>query len=163
MLLVKLNNLQTSAWLNLNYGTTKQKSKMKSLQRWWNLLKLVTKSLTSLILVIFFVPVKWVISFCLGERFAWGNERKWKASIFRLTNVSSSNLNTINLKLFQGPRPDSGNDRSKKVLDALENDTKTNLQENIPGKVRFQKKWGPCPLLATPPPIVEGPVFHNHG
>ena len=74
-----------------------------------------------------------------------------------------SNLNTINLKLFQGPRPDSGNDRSKKVLDALENDTKTNLQENIPGKVRFQKKWGPCPLLATPPPIVEGPVFHNHG
>ena len=100
------------------------------------------------------VPVKWVISFCLGERFAWGNERKWKDSIFRLTNVSSSNLNTINLKLFQGPRPDSGNGGPKKVLDVLENDTKTNLQENIPGKVRFQKKWG-----SSPPPHRRGACF----
>ena len=42
----------------------------------------------------------------------------------------------------QGPRQDSGSAGTKKVLDALENDTKANFQENIPVKVWFQKKWG---------------------
>ena len=42
----------------------------------------------------------------------------------------------------QGPRQDSGSTRVKKVLDALENDTKANFREIIPGKVRFQKTWG---------------------
>ena len=51
MLLVKLKNLHTSAHLNLNYGTTKKKS--KRLQEWWNLSKLVTNTLSSLILVFF--------------------------------------------------------------------------------------------------------------
>ena len=37
MLLARLNNLHTSASLNLNYGTTKQKTKMWRLQEWWNL------------------------------------------------------------------------------------------------------------------------------
>ena len=41
---------------------------------------------------------------------------------------------------MQGPRRDSGNTGAKKCLDALENDTKPNLQENIPGKVPFQTK-----------------------
>ena len=35
-------------------------------------------------------------------------------------------------------------------LDVLENDKKPNFQENIPGKVRFKKKWG---AMATRPPI----------
>ena len=42
----------------------------------------------------------------------------------------------------EGPRQDSGILVAKKVFDALENDTKVNFWENIPGKVRFQKKWG---------------------
>ena len=42
---------------------------------------------------------------------------------------------------FQGPRPDSGITRAKTVLNGLENDTKVNFQENIPGKVRFHKNW----------------------
>ena len=54
MSLVKLKNLHTSACLNLNYGKTKQKS--KRLQGWWNLSKLVTNTLASLILVIFSAP-----------------------------------------------------------------------------------------------------------
>ena len=36
---VKLKNLQTSACLNLNYGTTKQKPKMQRFQKWWNFIK----------------------------------------------------------------------------------------------------------------------------
>ena len=32
--------------------------------------------------------------------------------------------------------------RPKKVLDALENDTKANFLENIIKKIRFQKNWG---------------------
>ena len=71
------------------------------------------------------VLVKWSISFWLGEHFAWWNEQKWEDSIFQFTNVSSSNIHTINLKLFQGPRQDFGNARAKNVLDALENDIKT--------------------------------------
>ena len=47
------------------------------------------------------VRVEWVISFCLGE--SWGNKQKWKGSVFWLTNVCSSNLNTINLNIFQSP------------------------------------------------------------
>ena len=42
----------------------------------------------------------------------------------------------------QGPRRDSGSAEAKKVLDALENDTKANFQENIPAKIQFQKKRG---------------------
>ena len=120
MLLVKLKNLHTSACLNLNNDTTKQKPKMWRLQRRWNLSKLVTNTLASLILVIFqlhnlpppfcweknrfsenVVRVKCVISFCLGESFAWGHKQKLTDSIFWLTNVSSNNLNTINMELFR--------------------------------------------------------------
>ena len=50
---------------------------------------------------------EWVSSFCLegnyknlGESFAWRHEWKWPDSIFWLTNVFASNLNTITLKLF---------------------------------------------------------------
>ena len=46
---VKLKNPHTLTWLNLSYGTTKPKTKMKKLQRWWDL----SKPVTSLILVIF--------------------------------------------------------------------------------------------------------------
>ena len=77
------------------------------------------------------VLVKWVIFFSLEEYFAergggggGGYEHKWKDLIFRLVNVSSSNLNTINLKFFQGPQPDSANAGAKNVLNDLENDTK---------------------------------------
>ena len=48
------------------------------------------------------VLVKWIISFWLREHFAWWNEQKWEDSIFQFTNVSSSNINTINLKIFPG-------------------------------------------------------------
>ena len=37
-------------------------------------------------------------------------------------------------------RQDSGSYGAKNVLNALENDTKANFQERIPGKVRLQKK-----------------------
>ena len=42
------------------------------------------------------VQVKWVTSYSLAESFAWGNEQKWKDSIFWLANVSCSNLNIRN-------------------------------------------------------------------
>ena len=104
-----LKNPYTSTCLNLNYVTTKQKPKMQRLQPWWNLSKLVNNTLTSLAFVIFQlhnpplfllsgkrfseIPVRsiWVISFYLGESFAWDISK----------NVSSNNLNTINLKLFR--------------------------------------------------------------
>ena len=44
---VKLKNLYTLTCLNLIYGTTKHKTKIKRLQRWWDL------SVTSVILVVF--------------------------------------------------------------------------------------------------------------
>ena len=103
------------------------------------------------------VVVKWSISFWLGEHFAWWNEQKWEDSIFQFTNVSSSNINTINLKLFQGPRRDFGNARAKNVLDALENETKRIFQENISGKVRFQEKWGLWGFIPLPPPPCHPP------
>ena len=40
---------------------------------------------------------------------------------------------------MQDSRQDSGSAEAKKVLDALENDTKANIQNNNPGKVRFSK------------------------
>ena len=55
------------------------------------------------------VRVKWVISYCLEESLAWRNKQKWRDSIFLFTNVSSSYLNTINLKLFHVSWQDSGN------------------------------------------------------
>ena len=39
--------------------------------------------------------------------------------------------------------------RDQNNLDALGNDTKTNFQKNIPGKVQFQKRSGSC--LPHPP------------
>ena len=42
----------------------------------------------------------------------------------------------------QGPQQDSLSDRARQVLNALGNDTEVDFQENIPGKVRFPKKWG---------------------
>ena len=40
------------------------------------------------------------------------------------------------------PRQNSGSSGAKNVSDALDNDTKANLPENVPGKMRFQKKRG---------------------
>ena len=34
-----------------------------------------------------------------------------------------------------------GSTEAKKVLDALENDTKVDFQDNVSDKVQFQKKW----------------------
>ena len=45
--LVKLKNLHTSGCSKLNYCTTKHKPKMKRLQRWSNLSKLVTNTLVN--------------------------------------------------------------------------------------------------------------------
>ena len=45
---VKLKNLHILACLNLSYGTTKRKTKMERLQRWWDL----SKPGASLVLVI---------------------------------------------------------------------------------------------------------------
>ena len=42
--------------------------------------------------------------------------------------------------LQQNPRRDSWSAGAKKVLIVLENDTKENSQENVPGKVWFQKR-----------------------
>ena len=56
---VKLKNLHTLTCLNLIYGTTKQKTKMIKLQRWWDL----SKPITSLI---FF-------SFIILPTFCWTN------------------------------------------------------------------------------------------
>ena len=42
--------------------------------------------------------------------------------------------------IFQDPQQDSGSAGTKIILDASENDTKENFQENIPGKKQFQKK-----------------------
>ena len=60
--------------------------------------------------------------------------------MFKAYKNSTSKKVTIQPSV-QGPRRDSGSVGTKKVLDALENDTKANFQENILGKVRFQKKW----------------------
>ena len=59
----------------------------------------------------------------------------------------------------QGPRRDSRSPEAKKVLNVLENDTKANFQENIPDKVRFQKKlWGHGPSA----PLRQGGLEPNH-
>ena len=60
MSLVKLQNFQTSACLNLNY-VTKQTKKVKG-AKIVDLIKLVTNTLTSLILVIFFF-FSFIVSF----------------------------------------------------------------------------------------------------
>ena len=44
--------------------------------------------------------------------------------------------------LSQHPRQESGCADAKKLSDALESYMKANFQENIPGNVPFQKKWG---------------------
>ena len=62
---VKLKNLHTPACLNLHYGTAKQKPKMKRLQRWWNLPKLVTNT----ILIIF--NFSHIFSFIILPFFCW--------------------------------------------------------------------------------------------
>ena len=51
---------------------------------------------------------------------------------------------------MQGRRRDSGSAWAKNVLDALENDTKVNFWENIPGKVQFQKMWWAMTLDGPP-------------
>ena len=51
---------------------------------------------------------------------------------------------------MQGPRRDSGSAWAKNVLDALENDTKVNFWENIPGKVQCQKMWWAMTLDGPP-------------
>ena len=69
VLLIKVKTLHTSAYFNLNKATTKQKPKMWRVQRWWDLSKLVTNTLTSLILVILSTL------FCflsLPSTFSWG-------------------------------------------------------------------------------------------
>ena len=123
ILLVKIKNLHTSAWLKLNYCTSKHKPKMESLQRWWNLSKRVTNSLVnfgnffnSLILSPPFFPQEkisseiavreeWVIPLCqgimMGESFAWGTWVKMNRFNFLTFKCICSNLNTINLKLLR--------------------------------------------------------------
>ena len=68
----------------------------------------------------------------------------------QLTIYLGGSNNTFFTFNIQGPRQSSGSATTKKVLDALENDTKANFRESITGKVRFQKKWGAWPLC--PPP-----------
>ena len=51
ILLVKLKNFHISACLNLNYGTAKQKLKLWSVWRWWELSKFVINTVSSLSLV----------------------------------------------------------------------------------------------------------------
>ena len=62
--------------------------------------------------------------------------------------------------LKQNPRRDSGSAGAKKVLVIFEKNTKENSQENVPGKVRFQKKWvgGMALLVASPPQPRREPV-----
>ena len=50
----------------------------------------------------------------------------------------------------------SGSVGAKKVLDVLENDTKANFPEKIPGKVRFQKVWGGRWAMPLPGPPSSG-------
>lgn len=52
--------------------------------------------------------------------------------------------------MFQDPQQDSGSAWTKRILDASENDTKENFQENIPGKVQFQKMWWAMTLDGPP-------------
>ena len=54
ILLVKLKSLHTSACLNLNCDTAKQNAKIWRVQRWWNLSKLWTNTLTNFNLGLFF-------------------------------------------------------------------------------------------------------------
>ena len=54
ILLVKLKSLHTSACLNLNCGRAKQNAKIWRVQRWWNLSKLLTNTLTNFNLGLFF-------------------------------------------------------------------------------------------------------------
>lgn len=51
-----------------------------------------------------------------------------------------------------GHRQDSGSAGTEKVLNELENDTKTKFQENIPGKSQFQKN-GRGNRVMPPPPL----------
>ena len=53
---INSKNLHTSACVNRDYGITKQKPKMQKLQRWWNLSKLATNTVASLIFITFSVP-----------------------------------------------------------------------------------------------------------
>ena len=62
----------------------------------------------------------------------------------------------IGMKVIQRPRRDSGSAGAKNVLDALENDTKLNFEENIPGKYDFRKGWGACPPW---PPLSRGACY----
>ena len=59
---------------------------------------------------------------------------------------------------YQCPRVDSGNTGAKKGLDALEDDTHANIQENITNKVQFQGQPPP-----TPPPHFVGGVGGGRG
>ena len=85
---VKLKNLHTSACLNLNYGTTKQKPKMWRLQRWWNLSKVITNTLASLILVIFQLHNS--PPFLLGEKYFFINHCSDEIDNFLLPGGSFS-------------------------------------------------------------------------
>ena len=67
ILLVKLKNFHTSGCLNLNYDTTKQKSKMRKVQRWWDLSKHVVNTITNLILVILSALQFPPHAFCWGK------------------------------------------------------------------------------------------------
>ena len=67
------------------------------------------------------------------------------ANLLRTIGITGSIFSLLILKKYkaiihQTPQRDSGSVRTKKILHALEDETKVNFQENIPGKVRFQKK-----------------------
>ena len=87
----------------------------------------------------------------------WKTNHTWyNLSLYLFLTSFFGRNPTLNL-LAQGPRRDSGSTGAKKVLDALENDIKANFQENIPGKVRFQKKSEGAAWLPLPP-FVESSV-----
>ena len=137
------------------------------------MMEFVTNTLANLILVIFSVhnPLsilgkKQIFRKCFeddnGNFLLTGRMRKnEQIPFFWLTNVSSSNFNTVNLKLFQGYRQDSGSAGAENVSDGLENDTKTNFQRDILGKVRFQKKWREA--WSPSSSFVKETVLRNHG
>ena len=95
--------------------------------------------------------------FCLRE---WAKLRRFN---FRLTNVSSSNINTTNLKLFQSPRQDSGIHGRTKCWMPWRMTQSQISRKTSRVNYDFRKGGGPCPPAPPSPLFVEGLFLHNHG
>ena len=63
---------------------------------------------------------------------------------------SQKQMTVLNFFVTRCPRRDSVSGEAKNVLDALENYTKANFHDNIPGKIRFQKKSGAGGMSPVP-------------